>query len=137
MMAASFQQLTQEEIFWLRIMKEHLEFIIHLLDPSERSLISTAEDLKDRTAKLLETARDLGSMTQSQPAAFPTLLRFTDEVLSTITVVRDFKATGYELALLCQVLSIIPTPLLLDHVRREADRALEEISMLLSEAASR
>ena len=118
-------------------MKEHLEFIIHLLDPSERSLISTAEDLKDRTAKLLETARDQGSMTQSQPAAFPTLLRFTDEVLSTITVVRDFKATGYELALLCQVLSIIPPPLLLAHVRREADRALEEISMLLSEAASR
>ncbi len=76
-------------------------------------------------------------MTQSQPAAFPTLLRFSDEVLSTITVVRDFKATGYELALLCQVLGIIPTPLLLDHVRREADRALEEISMLLSDVTPR
>lgn len=137
MRAASFQQLTREEIFWLRIMKEHLEFIIHLLDPSERNLINTAEELKRTTARLLETARDLGSMTQSQPAAFPTLLRFSDEVLSTITVVRDFKATGYELALLCQVLGIIPTPLLLDHVRREADRALEEISMLLSDVTPR
>ncbi|NLY51796.1 MAG: DUF2935 domain-containing protein [Firmicutes bacterium] len=136
MMASGFQQLTQAEIFWLRIMKEHLEFIIHLLDPSERTLINTAEELKDTSAKLLETARDLGSMSQSHPATFPTLLRFSDEVLSTITIVRDFKATGYELALLCQLLSIIPTPLLLDHVRREADRALEEISMLLSETAS-
>ncbi|HHV93866.1 MAG TPA: DUF2935 domain-containing protein [Firmicutes bacterium] len=132
-----FQELTQEEVFWLRIMKEHLEFIIHLLDPSERALINTAEDLKNRVATLLETARDLNSMSRAQPATFPTLGRFSEEVLSTIVMERDFKAAAYELALNCQVLSIVPTPLLLDHVRREADRALEEISALLNNTLTR
>ena len=94
LMAGSFEELTQEEVFWLRIMKEHLEFIIHLLDPSERTLINTAEELKDTTARLLETARDLATLPRSQPDTYPDLLRLTDEVNTTITLERAFNATG-------------------------------------------
>jgi hypothetical protein len=128
---ASFQLLAEEESFWLRIMKEHLEFVSHLLDPSERTLIKEAEDLETEVAQLQETARDLASMSQSGPETFPSLTRFTEEVLLTVIKVRDFKADAYEMLLLCQILSIIPSPLLLDHVRREADKALEEIGKLL------
>jgi hypothetical protein len=41
-------------------MKEHIEFIVHLLDPSERTLLAEAEELL-MVRNLLETARDFCS----------------------------------------------------------------------------
>lgn len=119
------------EVFWLRIMKEHIEFVRGLLDPSERLLIEQSDEFIEAFSRLLEEARDLQSMNfQAQPDSFNTVIRFTDAVLNNITQLRDFKATAHELALLCQLLSIVSTPLLFDHIRREADRALVEISAL-------
>ena len=118
-------------MFWLRQMKEHVEFIRGLLDPSERLLIAETEAFSVTFSRLLEEARDLASMNfQAQPDSFNTVARFTDSVLESTTRLRDFKAAAHELALLCQLLSIVSTPLLLDHVRREADWALLEIGQL-------
>ncbi len=119
------------EVFWLRQMKEHVEFVRGLLDPSERLLIVETDAFSATFSRLLDEARDLASMNfQAQPDSFNTVTRFTDSVLENITRLRDFKAAAHELALLCQLLSIVSTPLLLDHIRREADRALLEIGQL-------
>lgn len=125
--------LLEEEVFWLRIMKEHIEFIIHLLDPSERELIEQAEEFRKTFSRLLETARDLESMNETKPRSFNTVLRFTQDVINNTMELRDFKAAAFELASLCKLLSIISTPLLLDHVRREADKFLDELEVLLPE----
>lgn len=125
--------LLEEEVFWLRIMKEHIEFIIHLLDPSERELIKQAEEFRRTFSRLLETARDLESMNETKPKNFNTVLRFTQDVINNTMELRDFKAAAFELASLCELLSIISTPLLLDHVRREADKFLDELEVLLPE----
>lgn len=125
--------LLMEEVFWLRIMKEHIEFIIHLLDPSERELILQAEQFRMTFSRLLETARDLESMAQTMPKKFNTVLRFTGDVINNTMELRNFKAAAFELASLCELLSIVSTPLLLDHVRREADKFLSEMNVLLPE----
>ncbi|NLM10896.1 MAG: DUF2935 domain-containing protein [Clostridiaceae bacterium] len=123
--------LLQEQVFWLRIMKEHIEFIIHLLDPSERELLNQAEGLRQTFSRLLETARDLESMAETKPKTFNAVLSFTRNVITAATELRNFKATAFELAELCELLSIVSTPLLLDHVRREADKFLDEMEALL------
>lgn len=125
--------LLQEEVFWLRIMKEHIELVIHLLDPSERELIAQADNFRMTFSRLFETAQDLESMSETRPKNFNTVVRFTETVIQNTIKLRNFKAAAYELALLCEVLSIISTPLLLDHLRREADKFLDEMSELLPE----
>lgn len=125
--------LLQQEVFWLRIMKEHIEFIIHLLDPSERELINQAEGFRETFSRLLETARDLESMAETRPRSFNTVLRFTQNVINNTMALRDFKAAAFELAKLCELLGIVSSPLLLDHVRREADKFLDELGVLLPE----
>lgn len=123
--------LLKEQVFWLRIMKEHIEFIIHLLDPSERELLNQAEGLRRTFSRLLETARDLESMAQTRPRTFNTVLRFTENVITAAMELRNFKAAAFELAELCELLSIVSTPLLLDHVRREADKFIDEMEAIL------
>jgi hypothetical protein len=125
--------LLQEEVFWLRQMKEHIEFIIHLLDPSERELIKQAEEFQETFSQLLETARDLESMNETMPRTFNRVLNYTRNVIRSTTELRNFKAAAFELAKLCEILSIISTPLLLDHLRREADKFLSEMDILLPE----
>ncbi|NLY70687.1 MAG: DUF2935 domain-containing protein [Clostridiales bacterium] len=125
--------LLQQEVFWLRQMKEHIEFVIHLLDPSERELIEDAEDFLKIFSRLLETARDLESMDETRPRHFNTVVRFTQTVINNTIALRDFKAAAFELAKLCELLSIVSTPLLLDHIRREADKFLDELEVLLPE----
>jgi hypothetical protein len=124
---STIQQILRRSVFWLRQMKEHIEFIIHLLDPSERLLINQAKKLLEVFRKLLETARDLESMSESQPQFFNAAVRFIFEVNEQTAILRDFKATAHELVVLCRVLSTVPDPLLTDHVRREADKFLKEL----------
>ncbi|NLZ31784.1 MAG: DUF2935 domain-containing protein [Firmicutes bacterium] len=124
---STIQQILRRSVFWLRQMKEHIEFIIHLLDPSERLLINQAKKLLEVFRKLLETARDLESMSESQPQFFNAAVRFIFEVNEQTAILRDFKATAHEVVVLCRVLSTVPDPLLTDHVRREADKFLKEL----------
>jgi hypothetical protein len=119
--------LLSRVVFWIRIMKEHIEFIIHLLDPSERSLIHQAQEARMTFVQLLQTAMELESMAEARPQFFNTAARFVDEAIARTTELRDFKAAAYELLLMCRLLSAIPSPLLADHVRREADMAIVEM----------
>ena len=119
--------ILQEQSFWLRQMKEHLEFVAGLLDPSERELLAETQSQRAVFSALLETARDLESMAEAEPESFGTVVRFTDTLITRVTALRDFKAAAHELAVLCRLLSVVPTPLLLDHIRREADKFLDEL----------
>ena len=116
-----------EQSFWLRLMKEHLEFIAALLDPSERELLAETRAQIAIFSRLLETARDLESMARAEPETFGAAVQFTETVIARVTALRDFKAAAHELATLCRLLSVVASPLLLDHVRREADKFLEEL----------
>lgn len=147
----------QEEIFWLRIMGDHSRFIAHLLDPSERRLVSQSQDFAEEFERLRLQAKDLESMeaprtfenwllpeniTRSVPLdigtglpnAFvtPRLKRFNTEVIDAVKKIRDFKQTALKLIESCTVLSIIP-PLLADHVLREAEMALADLSLVKKE----
>ena len=125
--------ILMEQSFWLRQMKEHIEFVISLLDPSERELLAQARASREEFSALLETARDLESMAMAHPEKFNTVVRFTETLVKRVTELRDFKAAAYELALVCCLLSVVPTPLLLDHIRREADKFLEELCEMRAE----
>ncbi|NLZ92503.1 MAG: DUF2935 domain-containing protein [Firmicutes bacterium] len=129
----SLALLLQQEVFWLRIMKEHIEFIIHLLDPSERELLKQAHEFRKTFSRLLETARDLDSMAQTSPHRFNDVIQFTQNVIQHTRELRNFKAAAFELDEMCKILGIISDPLLLDHVRREADKFLSELDVLLPE----
>lgn len=121
------RMLLSRVVFWIRIMKEHIEFVIHLLDPSERSLINQAQELRRVFVRLLQTARELESMANARPRFFNSAARFVDEAIARTTELRDFKGAAYELLLMCKLLSAIPSPLLADHIRREADMAIMEM----------
>ena len=116
----------RREVFWMRLMKEHVEFIVHMLDPSERALTAQGRMFRRTFVRLLQTAMDLESMAEAEPESFNTAARFIDEPPARTAELRDFKAAAYELLLMCQAPSVVPTPLLLDHVRREAERATVE-----------
>ncbi|RJE48971.1 MULTISPECIES: DUF2935 domain-containing protein [unclassified Dehalobacter] len=115
-MAIDFvQEAIEEEKFWNRQMAEHAQFIRHLLDPTESSLIVKAEGFD----------REFHSLEQRVPAAQKKtdIGRLTRETITATRALRDFKAAGTEGLLTCKIKSII-IPLLADHVLREANHYL-------------
>lgn len=103
------QELSNGELFWNRIMMEHAMFIRGLLDPSEDTLINTADDFAEDYKHLLE----------SSAAANDRLMR-SGNALTLTQKFRDFKRAGVEGIEACQIRSLI-LPLLADHVLREAN----------------
>ena len=120
------EELINDEVFWLRIMADHSKFIMHLLDPSERKFVCQAQMFSDTFDSLRFQAEDFDSILEITPRPIPSLLRFTKDVIEAGTDIRNFKATATKLITECKILSIIP-PLLADHVRREAERFLQDI----------
>lgn len=88
-------------------MKEHAEFIRGLLDPSEKNLFESADKYVRQYEKILgqhdNNLNDLTNISLKETIDF-----------------RNFKMTGEEGILNCQIKSII-IPLLADHVVREAN----------------
>lgn len=107
----SYKMLYGTEEFWNQIMMEHAQFIRGLLDPSEEELIFTANDFAMDYRRLLEMAKEQDSMAMQS---------LTEASLEETLKYRDFKATGAEGILNCNIASII-LPLLADHVLREAN----------------
>lgn len=117
--------IINENVFFLRIMADHAQFISHLLDPSERNLVEQARGFSHDFDELIFQARDLDSMRpQSQTA--PLLDQFLDQNRVSVQSLRDFKKTARDLIEACRIKSIIH-PLLADHVFREAERFLHII----------
>lgn len=100
-------ELYEQELFWNDIMKEHAEFIRGLLDPSEQTLILTADKYANDYKRIINSYRN------NPPA-------LTNASLNETLKFRDFKVTGEEGILNCKIKSII-IPLLADHIVREAN----------------
>ena len=116
-------ELIAEKAFWDRIMKEHAQFIAHLLDPTEEALIDIADNFANRFNSLQNRVQRV------QQSIFGRLFLgslIRDEREATREI-RDFKAEATEGLLACQIRSII-IPLLGDHVLREANHFLRILS---------
>jgi hypothetical protein len=118
-----------EERFWSRIMTDHAKFIKHLLDPSQRSLIATAEKWSLTFDNLYRVAEDYCSMLQASPESFLAVNSFTDELLENTRGIAAFKRAGRDALLNCGALATA-IPLLMDHVMREAEHFHSSLTVL-------
>ena len=118
------QETIEEEQFWNRQMAEHAKFISQLLDPTESSLMSKADNLAAQIDALEQRALSIG---QSKSE----LNRLTKETIITTNALRDFKAASTEGVLNLKIKSII-IPLLGDHVLREANYYLRILNKFSS-----
>jgi hypothetical protein len=98
--------------FWAQIMEEHSEFIAHLLDPKERTLINAA----DKSADMF---RNLRAEHRTKPDAKAKAMAEAQGIIA-------FKTTAEKGIRNGQIKSIID-PALADHVRREAVKFKDEL----------
>jgi hypothetical protein len=121
---------TEVTTFWTNIMDEHSRFIAHLLDPDEYELIEKAMSASRVFSDLHQGG--LGGVAAAafhEPGAVVNSLidnPETSAVLSAAETILDFKtkaARGIEAA---RIKSIID-PRLADHVRREAQKFIDEL----------
>ena len=104
----------EQEIFWDTIMEEHVLFIRGLLDPTEKELIDASNNFANIFEDLIEKTKE---------ATEKDLPKIIKETLEATTEVRDFKAAATKGIIDCKIKSIL-TPLLGDHVLREANHYL-------------
>lgn len=109
----------QTELFWDQIMMEHALFIRGLLDPTEDSLIQTANGFAYDYSRLIETAKQANDATMAG---------ITNVTLRKTVQYRDFKQSGTQGIAECKIRSII-LPLLGDHVLREANHYIRLLKM--------
>ena len=116
--------------FWTNIMDEHARFVAHLLDPDEYELIEQAMSASRVFADLHQGGvGGVAAAAFHEPgAAVNSLVENpeTSAVLSAAETILDFKtkaARGIEAA---RIKSIID-PRLADHVRREAQKFIDEL----------
>lgn len=107
------KDLINQEVFWNRQMAEHAKFIAGLLDPSEETLIDAARKFGQGFDKLTAESKQATQMTLDVGSV-------TDDSISAMKRLKDFKAAGTQGLLDCKIKSII-VPLLADHVLREAN----------------
>ena len=112
----SVKEIIEEELNWNHLMEEHSEFIRGYLDPKEEKLFRKADSFAcefDKLVEKTEMARDNTGM----------LPEVTRESLKKVAELRDFKGQGTMGLLKCEIEALI-SPLLSDHVLREANRYL-------------
>jgi hypothetical protein len=95
--------------FWTMIMGEHADFIAHLLDPEERTLIQ----------KAMQTSDAFRRMHDSPPSSKNPFEKAVNDII-------DFKTAAEKGIQTGKIKSIIH-PTLADHVRREALKAADEL----------
>lgn len=101
-----------EITFWNHIMQEHAQFIDGMLDPSEKNLKETAENISHCFENLVKE-----SIHRTEGQIIFKSIAETQKI-------QDFKITATKEILDCNLKSIIP-PLLADHVLREANHYLK------------
>lgn len=111
------EALCDELNFWNNIMAEHAQFIDGMLDPTEKTLKSSA----DATVIAFEgLAADCIKEAETQ---------ILQKSLIAVEEIKNFKRASTEGILECKIKSIIP-PLLADHVLREANYYLRLLNNL-------
>lgn len=121
--------IINENVFWIRIMMEHSRFIASLLDQSERNLVMTARKFGDDFETLLNQAKDVESMLYHKQPTYPIIGKLNKDSENAAQEILAFKKTGLELIKSCQIRNVI-SPLLADHVVREAEHFLYMIHVL-------
>lgn len=121
---------TEVTTFWTNIMDEHARFVAHLLDPDEYELIEQAMSASHVFQDLHQGGvGGVAAAVVHEPGAVVNSLienPETSAVLSAAETILDFKtkaARGIEAA---RIKSIID-PRLADHVRREAQKFVDEL----------
>lgn len=114
--------ILEQEVFWDTIMKEHAFFIRGLLDPTEIELFNTANDFGQRFSELID---------MTEKATEKDIPEITREAIGLTTGIRDFKATGTEGLIDCEI-KAMAYPLLGDHILREANRYLRILNSYLN-----
>jgi hypothetical protein len=116
--------------FWSNIMDEHARFVAHLLDPDEYELIETAMKTSHVFADLHQGgAAGVVSAVLDEPGAVVRSLIQNpemDAVLSAAETILDFKTKMVRDIEMARIKSIID-PRLADHVRREAQKFVDEL----------
>lgn len=112
-----FEEIANDEIFWNQIMAEHSEFIRGLLDPTEADLIEIADGFAD-------DFDDLNKRTYAQYKNNNLSNNITKEAIELTTEIKSFKEQATSGLINCQIKAII-SPLLADHVLREANHYLK------------
>jgi hypothetical protein len=111
---------TEAVDFWTKIMGEHADFIAHLLDPEEATLIN----------KALQTSQAFRAMREGTPATPPASTQTApskqEAVDKAVNDIIDFKTVAAKGIEAGQIKSIIH-PTLADHVRREAVKCADEL----------
>lgn len=120
---------TQETAFWVRLMGDHAKFVSHLLDPSEYSLISTANEFSYDFDELFLQSKDFMSMLHHCKKEVPSFNRFLQDVQASTKELRDFKRAVQDMIAQCKLLGLIPEALA-DHIRREAEHFLIILSLM-------
>lgn len=121
----SYKKIMKKELFWDDIMKEHALFIRGLLDPSEDKLICTANQFVQEYSELIKKAASMNERT---------MIGITDVTLMETIKFRDFKTSGVEGILGCEIKSIL-LPLIADHVLREANHYIRLLNSYSREEA--
>lgn len=111
----------EQENFWNEIMGNHAEFIRGLLDPTEKALMITANNLANEFGDLTNDAKK--AMDKTMPPQ-----KMTRDSLNATMKIREFKTAATQGLLECKIKSII-LPLLSDHVLREANHYLRLLNM--------
>lgn len=117
--------------FWANIMDEHARFVAHLLDPEEFQLIDKAYKTSRVFKEISEDTTPMGavSATVKEPATVLSSLTQNpevDAVMSAAKTILDFKTESARDIEAARIKSIID-PRLADHVRREAQKFVDEL----------
>lgn len=116
--------------FWSNIMDEHARFVAHLLDPDEFELIEAAMKASRVFAHLHEggLAGSASAVVHEPGAVIRSMIQNPemDEVLSAAETILDFKTKTVRDIEAARIRSIID-PRLADHVRREAQKFVDEL----------
>ena len=124
----SVDVITNENIFWLRCVADHLNFIRDLLDPSARQLFEQLRLLSDKYDQMSLQARDLGSMLwHFRPTN--DLVRFEKDVTTITTRLTKYNAAVESWIMECGIVSQV-SPLLACHVQRETKHFLKTLELI-------
>lgn len=107
--------ILEEMKFFNQIMTEHAMLMRNTFDLTEEDFFRAADSFAVHLNQLLMEVRNTPE--NAPDRVFQCLV---DQSLVLVTQLRDFKVFLYDRLLKCQTLSILP-PILIDHIRREAD----------------
>ena len=119
----SKKDILKKEIFWNNIMREHAQFVRGYLDPTEEELIKEAHNFAKEFEKLLEETKNAH---KKDPCPI------TKKNLDASEDLRDFKSDATKGMLKCEIKGIA-SPLLADHILREANRYIRLLKDYLKE----